>query len=108
MAKNRSQISLADFLKTLTLRKYSCWAEDLDQDTLEALLWVLGEFGKRAGIAHAENVLRVQIGDEVLVNWEGEPGRRIEVALQAIIDIVRRQKMSEEDLMDRISRALHR
>ena len=39
-----------DFSKSLALGKYSRWAQDLDEETLRALCWFIGEFAGRTPI----------------------------------------------------------
>ena len=38
-----------DFLRSLSLGKYTRWAEDLNEAELEAVLWAVGEFACRSG-----------------------------------------------------------
>lgn len=101
-------ISLRDFLSSQAGGKYTTWAENLDEETLSALLWALGEFGYRSESASEDNWINIRIEKKISVETGGWPAGRIGVALTAITEIVGGKKMTLRDLMDRIAETLHR
>ena len=102
-------ISLADFLNSLSGGKYTSWATAfLDQETLAALLWAIGEFGFRAKSARKENWINIHIDENVSVETGGWPEGRILVAITAIMEIVGGKKMTSGELQDRIRQTLYR
>lgn len=107
--ENDESISLKEFLGSLEGGKYTSWATAfLDQETLKALLWAIGEFGYRAESASKANWINIHIDEEVSVETGGWPEGRILVAINAIIDIVGGKKMTLSELTDQIRQTLRR
>ena len=106
MAGEQEGISLRDFLKAQARGKYTDWAVNLDEQTLSALLWALGEFGYRGG--SADNWINIRIEEKISVETGGWPAGRIGVALTAIVEIVGGKQMTLSELQDRIVQTMHR
>jgi hypothetical protein len=106
VANDQAPISLRDFLSSQAGGKYSQWAVGLDEQTLSALLWALGEFGYRSESANEKNWINVRIENGIKVETGGWPAGRIGVALSAITEIVSGEKMTQSDLIDRIRQAM--
>ena len=102
MDNEQEATSFKDFLSSLASGKYTKWAVNLDEQTLWALFWALGEFGYRAEMASEANRVNIHIGDNVSVEREGAPAERMRVALTAIIEIVGGKKMTLLELKKRI------
>jgi hypothetical protein len=107
MHHEEEMITLSDFLSSQAGGKYTDWAVNLDQETLSALFWAIGEFGYRAASASEQNWINVHIDKKISVETGGWPAGRIGVPLRAITEIVGGKKLTISELHDRIRQTLH-
>ena len=89
----------------LALGKYTRWAVDLPEDTLQALLWMVGEFGLRAERfvkPPLEEIPDIHIHSDSVIN------ARTREALRTIAAIVHGERIDVEEVRRRIMNALNR
>jgi hypothetical protein len=98
MDNEQETTNLKDFLSSLASGKYTKWAVNLDEQTLSALFWALGEFGYRANSTFEENCMNIRIVRNVSVDRDGVPLGRVAAALTAIIEIVGGKKITLNEL----------
>lgn len=81
-----------EFRERLANGKYTRWAVDLPYDTLQALLWMVGEFGLRAG-----RDLSVALNEEPPESIRLPDNPRSKAALHIIAAIVGGRRMNLEE-----------
>jgi hypothetical protein len=90
-----------DFRKRLELGKYTRWAVNLTEPHLEALLWMVGEFGCRAPV-----VLRLLEKHQDEFTHQDELYARAKVALQSIFRTVAGERLDVDEVIQRVGEAL--
>jgi hypothetical protein len=97
----RGQAMFSDeFKNRLKGGKYSRWAVDLTKAHMEALLWMVGEYGCRAGIILD---LLNEHKDEV---WDGVMFARAKLALEMMERLVGGERMDLDELRRRVLEAV--
>ena len=94
------------FRKKIALGKYTSWAVDLTEDSLETLLWMAGEFGYRSlGLVVDDKGDRWK---KYLKHLElNLPAvARIRVGLEVMAQIVNGDQLALEDALPRIGSAV--
>jgi hypothetical protein len=85
-----------EFRERLRLGKYSRWAVDLTEDQLEAVLWIVGEYGYRAfhvlplltGLWHEEGSGRAVLALESLFRVVGGDRPSLDISTQRVRDFL--------------------
>ena len=103
-----------EFRDRLSQGKYSSWAQGLDYELLEAIIWLLGEICYRPTEGAFEAFTYTFWAPE---DWPGQPEneklRRIRrgiphprqsIALEALTEIVSKKRISIEEVMHRLQR----
>jgi uncharacterized protein (TIGR02996 family) len=88
------------FRQRLKVGKYSRWAEDLTKPHLEALLWMVGEYGFRAKL-----ILDVLDAHEETA-WDEVAFARAKHALETMARIVGGERMDLDELCRRVREAI--
>lgn len=101
-----SHVFCDEFRSRLKLGKYTSWAEDLPEESLEALLWMVGEFGIRAGEYQIMKRIDFQWWLERLAPlWPGLSVDRMAIALVTIAEITRGARIDRNTVFDKINTA---
>ncbi len=89
------------FQQSLAIGKYAKWAKDLTEQDLEALLWMVGEYGYRAPL-----VLKLleQHKDECSLQDDGFA--RANLALETIYRIVLGERLNVDEATRRVREVL--
>lgn len=86
------------FRKRLASKKYTRWAENLTEPHLEALLWMVGEYGYRAGLLLP---LLEKHKDEFWYQCLGFA--RAQLALQTISQVVAGKRLDVDEAIRRVA-----
>lgn len=93
------------FRGRLTAGKYTRWAVDLDEESLEALLWAIGEFAWRK-----EAILKVLEDHRSTIDTENDvssvPFLRALTGIKAIAEIGDGKRMHVDEVCRRIHEAV--
>ncbi len=90
-----------EFRQCLSLGKYTKWAADLNEWQLEALLWMVGEFGHRSYL-----VLEILDKHKAKFPFDDVPLARAKTALRTISRIVGGERLDTGEATRRIREAV--
>ena len=90
------------FRRRLQMGAYTHWAADLNAAHLEALLWMVGEYGCRAPLVL--DLIEKHKDDFTI---PGEGSARATLALETIFRIVRGERLTVNEATRRVRELLH-
>jgi hypothetical protein len=97
---------MEDFRDRLRLGKYTSWAHDLGEDEIEAVLWVVGEYGYRAGLF--EGMLDRCIPGDDHRPMDEVGYARVRLALALLDEMVHGGRFTVEQVKSRVRDGLRR